>query len=112
MILDSVQYSITHIQRTIEDNVLKSCADIVRNCVVVGYLKPHLILLVEASSDAGLGESEGRALKEGIMKRIAEFNDRLMAHERIRGPEAILVTLPGALPRTSVSLHSQNAILD
>lgn len=71
---------------------------------MVGHLKPHVVLLIEASSEAGLEASASSVLKEEVLKRIGDFNDRLMAHERVRGTEAILVTPPGSLPRTSVSL--------
>ncbi|KAI0790177.1 acetyl-CoA synthetase-like protein [Irpex lacteus] len=88
--------------KAIEDNVLKTCADLVRNCVAVGHLKPRVVLLLESSASSGeIGTDEAQKLKEEVLRRTAEFNSRLLEHERITDPASILVVPAGSLPRTS-----------
>lgn len=88
--------------------MLKTCADLVQNCIAVGHLKPRVVLLVEPraqdSSDPHEREVDAQdTLKEEILKRTAAYNSRLLDHERITDPECILVVPVGSLPRTSVS---------
>ena len=94
-------------RRAIEDNVLKTCADLVRNCVAVGHLKPRVVLLVESSASPGeIDADEAQKLKTEVLRRTAEYNSRLLEHERITDPSSILVVPAGSLPRTSVSARS------
>lgn len=88
--------------------MLKTCADLVQNCIAVGHLKPRVVLLVEPraqdSNDPQEREVDAQdTLKEEVLKRTAAYNSRLLDHERISDPECILVVPPGSLPRTSVS---------
>lgn len=89
-----------NVARSIEDNVLKLCADMVSNCAVVGHLKPAPVLFVEPVVD----DTDGDTLKREIIKRTAAFNERLFAHERITSPDCIVVVPRGNLPRTSVRI--------
>jgi hypothetical protein len=98
--------------RAIEDNVLKTCADLVRNCVAVGHLKPRVVLLIESSTSTGaIGAQEAQALKEEVLCRTADYNGRLLEHERITDPSSILVVPAGTLPRTSVSVTAEGFVL-
>ncbi len=74
-----------------------------RNCVAVGHLKPRVVLLIESSTVTDMAEEDVLALKQEVLKRTAQFNSRLLVHERIEDPSVILVAPAGSLPRTSVS---------
>lgn len=65
------------------------------------------MLLLESSASSGeIGTDEAQKLKEEVLRRTAEFNSRLLEHERITDPASILVVPAGSLPRTSVSCNS------
>lgn len=81
--------------------MLRTCADLVRNCVAVGHLKPCVVLLVEAAAD-DLGGARAAEVKAEILRRTAPFNSRLLDHERVADPARIVVVPAGSLPRTSV----------
>ncbi|KAJ7306919.1 hypothetical protein DFH08DRAFT_975715 [Mycena albidolilacea] len=81
---------------SIEDHVLTSCADLVRNCVIVGHYKPGIVLFVEPVTAKDSPEDEGR-FKTAILNRISAFNARLILHERI---ESALQIVSVPLPRT------------
>ena len=91
------------LHRAIEDNVLRTCPDLVSNCVAVGHLKPCVVLLVECANEpAGRDLDSTTRDKEQILERTAEYNSRLLDHERITDPNHIVVVPAGSLPRTSV----------
>jgi hypothetical protein len=87
--------------RSIEDHVLTSCADLVENCVVVGHYKPAVVLFVEPIQPIDSASAEG-VLKTAILERIADFNSRLIPHERINSALQIVSVRAGSLPRTTV----------
>ncbi|KAJ7333444.1 acetyl-CoA synthetase-like protein [Mycena albidolilacea] len=82
--------------KSIEDHVLTSCADLVRNCVVVGHYKPAVVLFVEPVNPSG----DDGVLKTAVLERISSFNARLMIHERVTTPVQIVSVPSGSLPRT------------
>jgi hypothetical protein len=82
--------------RAIEDNVRITCADMIGDCVVVGYGRPSPVLVVEAPVDA-----DQEALKMKIIAATRPFNSRRYEHERISSEKMILVVAPKTLPRTS-----------
>ncbi|KAH9848727.1 acetyl-CoA synthetase-like protein [Lenzites betulinus] len=88
--------------KAIEENVLKTCGDIVHNCVVVGHQRvcPILVVELETSVDASTVDLADK-VKGEIIARTASFNERLFAHERITSPTCILVVPTGSLPRTT-----------
>ncbi|KAI0821841.1 acetyl-CoA synthetase-like protein [Trametes gibbosa] len=88
--------------KAIEENVLKTCGDIVHSCVVVGHQRvcPILVIEPEASVDVS-AEDVAAKVKGEILDRTAPFNDRLFAHERITSPGCILFVPTGSLPRTT-----------
>ncbi|KAJ7846028.1 acetyl-CoA synthetase-like protein [Mycena olivaceomarginata] len=86
--------------KSIEDHVLTSCADLVENCVVVGHYKPAVILFVEPIQPIDSASAEG-VLKTAILQRIADFNSRLIPHERINSALQIVSVRAGSLPRTT-----------
>ncbi|KAK7052664.1 acetyl-CoA synthetase-like protein [Favolaschia claudopus] len=86
--------------KSIEDHVLTSCADLVRNCVVVGHYKPGVVLFVEPTKDINSPEDEA-ALKSAILERISAFSARLIIHERVNTLSQIVSVPSGSLPRTT-----------
>ncbi|KAJ6544423.1 acetyl-CoA synthetase-like protein [Mycena capillaripes] len=86
--------------KSIEDYVLTSCADLVQNCVVVGHYKPAIVLFVEPVTPIKSTEDD-TSLKTAILDRIATFNSRLIAHERIASALQIVSVLANSLPRTT-----------
>ncbi|KAJ7037809.1 acetyl-CoA synthetase-like protein [Mycena alexandri] len=85
--------------KAIEDNVLFVCSDLVRHCTVVGHNKPFVVLFVEPVVPPP-SEEAATALKVQILELTAPFNARLFLHERITGPEHIVVVSSGSLSRT------------
>ena len=82
---------------------MKTCGDLIHNCVVVGHQKicPTLVVEPEPSVDVSTPEAAA-TIKSAIIERTAAFNERLFAHERITTPECIFFVPAGSLPRTSV----------
>ncbi|KAI0641381.1 acetyl-CoA synthetase-like protein [Trametes meyenii] len=91
--------------KAIEENVLKTCVDVVHNCVVVGHQRicPVLVVEPEGSTDISTPQS-ALEVKKTIIERTKPFNEKLFAHERITTPECILFVPVGSLPRTTVSV--------
>ncbi|KAI0367868.1 acetyl-CoA synthetase-like protein [Pilatotrama ljubarskyi] len=89
--------------KAIEENVLKTCGDVVHNCVVVGHQRICPVLVVEPEPSADLSSSPEAQLKlkDLIIDRTAAFNEKLFAHERITSPECILLVPAWSLPRTT-----------
>lgn len=90
--------------RSIEDNILLTCADLVSNSVVVGHYRPGVVLFVESTKPVDT-EDEITSLKTEILARTAAFNARLFIHERITDPLQIVVVKAGSLPRTKVRVR-------
>ncbi|KAF7297287.1 Acetyl-CoA synthetase-like protein [Mycena indigotica] len=86
--------------KSIEDNCMLTCADLVKNCTVVGHYKPALVLFIEPAL-ALSSESDLATFKMEILKQTAAFNARLFSHERITDARRIVVVPPGSLPRTT-----------
>ncbi|CDO71051.1 hypothetical protein BN946_scf184844.g55 [Trametes cinnabarina] len=88
--------------KAIEENVLKTCSDMVHNCVVVGHQRICPVLLVEPepSVDVSTPQEESR-IKQKIIERTAPFNERVFPHEQITKSECILIVPTGSLPRTT-----------
>lgn len=93
-----------HLSRAIEENALKTCTDIIHNCVVVGHQKvcPILVVEPEPAVDVSTPVAVLQA-KTTIIERTAAFNERLFAHEQITATDCILFVPTGSLPRTTVS---------
>jgi len=85
--------------KSIEDNCMLNCADLVKNCTVVGHYKPAVVLFIEPALSLP-GDTDISAFKAEILKQTAPFNARLFQHERITDPNFIVVVPPGSLPRT------------
>ncbi|KAJ7625662.1 acetyl-CoA synthetase-like protein [Roridomyces roridus] len=83
--------------KSIEDNVLVTCADIVQNCIVVGHYKPVVVLFVEPIQAI----TPDISLRDEILKRTHAFNSRLFDHEQINSTLQIVCVPSGSLPRTS-----------
>jgi hypothetical protein len=87
--------------RSIEDNVRKTCADLVHDVVVLGTDRRCPVLFVETSKDIS-DDSQKLELSNEIIHRTAVFNQRLFLYERIEDPKHIRILSRGALPRTKV----------
>ncbi|KAJ7592020.1 acetyl-CoA synthetase-like protein [Mycena floridula] len=86
--------------KSIEDNILRVCADVVKNCAVVGHYKPGVVLFVEPVLPFD-PETQAESLKTEILQRTAEFSSKLYAHERITDPVQIVIAASGSLARTA-----------
>ncbi|KAJ7148389.1 acetyl-CoA synthetase-like protein [Mycena crocata] len=86
--------------KSIEDNVLATCADLVQNCVVVGHYKACVVLFVEPIQDITEAKDD-ELLKATILERTSTFNNRLFVHEQINSMYQIVSVPSGTLPRTS-----------
>ncbi|KAG6885192.1 hypothetical protein C0993_004976 [Termitomyces sp. T159_Od127] len=84
--------------RAIEDAVNLHCADLVQNCVVVGYCKP-IVLFVEPTAKHADSTAHPSKLQSEIIKRMVEFQAGLFPHERF--DDRVAVVARGKLPRTS-----------
>jgi hypothetical protein len=73
----------------------------VDNTIVVGHYKPCIVLFVEPIQPITSSEEEA-AFKATILKRTADFNSRLFAHEQINSPAQVICVAAGSLPRTTV----------
>ncbi|KAF7336547.1 putative amp-CoA ligase [Mycena sanguinolenta] len=85
--------------KSIEDNVRKTCADLVNDVVVLGTNRPCPVLFAESLTEIA-DEAEKLALAKELIKRTAAFNQRLFLYERIENPKHIRVLPKGTLPRT------------
>ncbi|KAI0628624.1 acetyl-CoA synthetase-like protein [Trametes polyzona] len=89
-------------KRAIEENVMKTCGDVVHNCVVVGHQRVFPVLVVEPEGSVDVSTAEATLrLKGTIIERTAPFNERLFPHERIAIPECIMLVPVASLPRTT-----------
>lgn len=82
--------------RSIEENALTACADLIADCIVVGNGRPSPVLFVEPRSDGDEG-----LLRKAIWRRIRPFHARRYLHERIMSTQFIQVVPPNTLPRTA-----------
>lgn len=71
----------------------------VKECVVVGHLRPSPALFVEVHRDDPSATSEDD-LKELIIRRMEDFNSQLYVHEQITDKRIIFLVNEGVLPRT------------
>ncbi|KAH9917141.1 acetyl-CoA synthetase-like protein [Epithele typhae] len=89
--------------KAIEENVMKTCGDLVHSCVVIGHQRVCPLLVVEllASGIDAADDPTHTAVRNEILERTAAFNSRLFPHEKITNPRCILVVPEGSLPRTT-----------
>ncbi|KAH8101485.1 acetyl-CoA synthetase-like protein [Cristinia sonorae] len=86
--------------KSIEDMVLIQCANLVKNCTIVGHYKPTLVLFVEPQNDVAVATTaEVFAFKGQLLKKIAPSNATLFPHERIENPDHVVVVPSGSLDR-------------
>ncbi|KAJ3506197.1 hypothetical protein NLJ89_g7003 [Agrocybe chaxingu] len=85
---------------SIEENVRKTCKDILHDAAVVGENRPLACLFIEALPSAEVGGKNEETLVAEVIARIKEFNQRLFTYERIEDPRRIFVVPHGSLPRT------------
>ncbi|KDQ54166.1 hypothetical protein JAAARDRAFT_136126 [Jaapia argillacea MUCL 33604] len=84
--------------KIIEDELRKSCPDLIHDCIVVGNNRPSASVIVEshlATIDACHDE-----VKTTILDRTKDFNNRRQWHERVAHRALIHVVGPETLPRT------------
>ncbi len=76
----------------------ETSGDLIKDCVVVGTHRPSPVLFVEIPKI--LPDITPEILKETILKRMKDFNDRRYKHERITDKRLISVVPESTLPRT------------
>jgi hypothetical protein len=76
--------------------VLKTCPDIVSDCIVVGSGRPSPVLFVEAKTDL-----KPARLQREILRRTRAFHERRYLHERITEAKMVVIVEKGTLPRTA-----------
>jgi hypothetical protein len=81
--------------RAIEENVRRTCAHLVEECIVVGHCRPSPALFVEPVDDV-----DHIKLKGEIIHLTQPFHSRRYLHERIASPDFIIVVPSRSLPRT------------
>ncbi|KAF9529512.1 hypothetical protein CPB83DRAFT_852255 [Crepidotus variabilis] len=84
--------------KAIEEKIYDSCRDIVKECAVVGHLRPSPALFVAAAREVTFSSED--ELREAILKRLEVFNARQYVHEAITDKRLIFVVEEGVLPRT------------
>lgn len=85
--------------RVIEENTLKSCPDLLVECIAIGNGRPSPALLIELGPGAAtLGEAG--SVKREVYRRIRHFQSRRLAHERIGSVELLVIVQRSAWPRT------------
>ena len=85
----------------IEENTLKSCPDLLVECIAVGVGRSSPALLIELGPGAAaLGGVE--SVKREVYRRIRHFQSRRLAHERIGSMELLVIVQRSAWPRTPV----------
>ncbi|KAK1235886.1 hypothetical protein PQX77_000876 [Marasmius sp. AFHP31] len=105
------EYALRCDTKAIQDNVRRTCSDLVFDCVAVGYGRPSPTLIVEpAVEDEGAMSND--ALKREIFERISPFNSLHRAHEKIASPELILVVAKNTLPRTETKGNIKRAAVE
>ena len=85
-------------------------SDLVHDAVVVGSGRKYACLVIEAAQ-SGLDEDGRRHVAEELVKRLADFNRNLFAHERIEDPKRVIVVEKGTFLRTSVRPRASVALL-
>jgi len=85
--------------RVIEENTLKSCPDLLVECVAVGNGRPSPALMIELGPGAAtLGDPD--SVRREVYRRIRHFQSRRLAHERIGSVESLVIVQRSAWPRT------------
>jgi hypothetical protein len=80
---------------------MKSCPDLLVECVAVGNGRPFPALLIELGPNAAAFGGADSVRRE-VYKRIRHFHSRRMPHEKIGSAEFILIIQRAAWPRTLV----------
>ncbi|KAM6491339.1 hypothetical protein JOM56_013113 [Amanita muscaria] len=89
--------------KAIEEKVYDVCSDLVKDCVVVGHLRPSPALFLEST----ISED---SLKILVLKRLEDFTARQYTHEQITDKRLIFIVDQGVLPRTRKGNFRRRAI--
>lgn len=82
--------------QSIEENVRKTCGQLVEQCIVVGNGRSSPTLFVEPAVNM-----DHSKLKKDIIRRTRQFHSRRYIHERITSPDFIVIVPSNSLPRTA-----------
>jgi len=85
--------------RVIEENALKSCPDLIVECIAVGNGRPSPALLIELGPGAATF-GDPNSVKREVHRRIRHFQSRRLPHERIGSVESLVIVQRSAWPRT------------
>ncbi|KAJ8071988.1 hypothetical protein PM082_015546 [Marasmius tenuissimus] len=105
------EYALRCDTKAIQDNVRRTCSDLIFDCVAVGYGRPSPTLIVEPAIESD-GKMSSDALKQEIFERISPFNSLHRAHEKIASPELILIVAKNTLPRTETKGNIKRAAVE
>lgn len=89
--------------RSYEDNVRRTCSDLVHDVVVLCSNRPFTCMFVEAL-DSNFDGSSFLELAKEVVRRNAAYTERLFLYERVDDPSHIYILKKGSLPRTKVCL--------
>ncbi|CAE6425911.1 unnamed protein product [Rhizoctonia solani] len=90
--------------KAIEEKTYELCGDLLKECIVVGHLRPSPALFVTTDrSDHNIARSADAddALKESILERLKGFTASQYVHEQVTDKRLIFVVNQDALPRTN-----------
>jgi len=85
--------------RYIEETAQSLCVGLITGAAVVATRSGLPCLVIEARADGDLAEED---LKQRVLERIADFNSRLMGHEKFEDPRLLLVVGEGSIPRNKL----------
>ncbi|KAM6499520.1 hypothetical protein JOM56_005028 [Amanita muscaria] len=93
--------------KAIEEKIYDMCSDLVKECIVVGHLRPSPTVFIEVHHD-NLSTMSEDGLEELLLQRLEDFNARQYTHERIIDKRLIFIVDEGILPRTVCCLSIFN----
>ncbi|CAE6513284.1 unnamed protein product [Rhizoctonia solani] len=90
--------------RAIEEKVYELCGDLLKECIVVGDLRPSpaLFITIDRSHHniAKIADADD-TLKESILERLKDFTASQCVHEQVTDKRLVFVVNQDALPRTN-----------
>ncbi|CUA70745.1 hypothetical protein RSOLAG22IIIB_09073 [Rhizoctonia solani] len=90
--------------KAIEEKVYELCGDLVKECMVIGHLRPSpaLFVTIDKSHDyIAKNTNTEDTLKELILERLKDFIATQYVHEKIQDKRLIFIVDQNALPRTN-----------
>ncbi|KAG8737463.1 hypothetical protein FRC11_002026 [Ceratobasidium sp. 423] len=90
--------------KAIEEKIYELCGDLLKECMVVGHLRPSPALFVTIDRShhniAKVADADD-TVKESILERLKDFTASQYVHEQVTDKRLIFVVNQDALPRTN-----------